>query len=117
MPAALVSYTLLPVCLSRFEQKTLLLQASPLNPSTDVPRNQEGNKPSHNHTHADTNGELLVVSFALVAGSFLDHGFVLGTDHGEWFAQVPCGAVVGVEGLRVVETEDVALHGVASDSC
>jgi hypothetical protein len=98
---------------SRTQHKAFLLQYSPLVPSTRIPRNQKRNEPRHTNANTDSDRELLVIGFLLVARSLLDHVLFPRSDYHEWLAQVPCRAVAWVERLGVVEAENVALQGVA----
>ena len=44
-----------------------------------------------------------------------DHRVLLRSEHSEGRRHVPGGLVLGVEGVRVVDAEDVALASVAAD--
>lgn len=96
------------------QHNPLLLQSSPLEPCTRKPRQRKRDKPCRPDANSDSDSELLLAHFLLVARRLLDHVVLLRPDHHERDAQVVRAAVVRVERAGVVEPEYVALERIGS---
>lgn len=92
----------------RAQREPPLLRNPSLIPCTRKPRYKECDDPSNSHSNSHSDDELLLPGFLLVVSCLLNHVFFPRVDDHERLAQIVRLAFAWIEGLRVVEAEDVA---------